>query len=514
MKKHFFIKLLTFFTVICLSVNFFACTANNGTNVPQTSNEPEKIDVTSVTLNKTEMELLEDEAFTLSATVLPENADDKSLVWKSSDESCAIVSEGVVLAVSEGVAEITATSKNGIVAKCTVTVKVDKEPYTFSKFHITTNNGKAITSKDDYVKCTVSVTNASKKYCFENLTGKIKGRGNSTWDMPKKPYKLKFDEKIDLFGNGSSKTWTIIANYADPSLIRNHLAYVLADCFDTLESTTKLHTVDLYVNGKYDGVYLICEQNETGKNRVDISEELDVLDTGYLIELDARAATEGELGTHYFSVASYFHVIKGPDVEDENFTPEHFEFIKNYVITSYNLLLNLADFDQVCEYIDVETFADAYIIHEIMGSVDVGYSSFYMHKDAGGKLKAGPLWDFDISSGNCNYQPNAINTEYLWARDNLWYKKLLKYDEFKALVAQKLNTFDYQKIIDDEIAEILLYEDAYEKNFERWNILGKYVWPNSNKVASIKTWKGQVEYVQQWLTQKLNYIKTVYTVSE
>ncbi|MBR6773050.1 MAG: Ig-like domain-containing protein [Clostridia bacterium] len=482
--------------------------SNNGKVAVCTVNVEEKIvDVESVTFDVTSVELWEGESYSLTATILPADSTDASLVWESSDDTSVTVANGEIYAYSGGVAEITATAHNGMVAKCTVTVKADIEPYTFSRMDIKTQNSASITSKEEYVICGVTVSNAIRKFCFESAPARIKGRGNSTWGMPKKPYKLKFDKKTDLFGNGKAKEWTLIANYCDPSLVRNHLAYSLANQFDTLESTTKIHTVDLYLNGTYQGVYLVCEQNEAGETRVNIDEDVYKIDTGYLIELDSRAPSEGKEGVDYF-VSKGNYAIKSPDVEDPAFSSEHVNFIKKYVDDAY--AATKKDWATTCEYLDVQTFADAYIIHEMFSMVDVGFASFYMHKDAGGKLKAGPLWDLDVSSGNCDYHENAVRTDYMWAANNAWYGKLIAHKEFKELISQRLQTFDYQKFIDDAIAEILKYEKAYERNFEVWKTLGVYVWPNTPEMVNITTWRGHVEYLHNWLTEKLTYMISQY----
>ena len=92
---------------------------------------------------------------------------------------------------------------------------------------INTVDEAPILDKENYVTCSISVSNAKAEYCFNELSAGIRGRGNTTWNMPKKPYKVKFDSKIDLFGNGAAKKWTLIANYSDPSLIRKYLAYMI-----------------------------------------------------------------------------------------------------------------------------------------------------------------------------------------------------------------------------------------------------------------------------------------------
>ena len=207
--------------------------------------------------------------------------------------------------------------------------------------------------------------------------------------------------------------------------------------------------VDVYVNGSYDGVYTVCEQVEVGKNRVEIDESYDTTDTGYLIEMDMRAPSEGKENLDYFTLnhpeKAIHYAVKSPDTEDEEYTEEHTAFIKSY-LEECLAALESGDFERVKEYVDVKSFADSYIINELFHCVDVGYSSFYMYKEKGGKLTSGPLWDYDLSLGNCAYNSDAINAEFLWAKnDNYWYSALLEYGEFYTLVAEKLA--DYAAVI-------------------------------------------------------------------
>ena len=250
---------------------------------------------------------------------------------------------------------------------------------------INTENALPIISKDEYLKCNVSVTNANYEFRFDNKDAKIKGRGNSTWNMPKRPYKLKFDKKIDLFGNGEAKTWVLLANYCDKSLLRNHIAYNLGAKMG-LETTTTSVFIDLYLNGIYQGVYEVCEQNEAGKNRVEISESLDTLDTGYLLELDGRIIGEGGVeGIDYFWLQGKSYAIKSPDTEDVDFTEEHNNYIKNYLSNCYDAIVD-KNWTLITELVDVDTFARSYIVNEIMKVGDIGYTSFYLYKKESGKL--------------------------------------------------------------------------------------------------------------------------------
>lgn len=379
---------------------------------------------------------------------------------------------------------------------------------------ISTENGAAILSKEEYVKCNVSVSNSAFNFEFENLSGKIRGRGNSTWLMPKKPYKLKFDKKIDLFGHGEAKTWTLIANYCDQSLARNYLAYELGRLLGS-EYCTTTQFIDLYVNGTYQGVYLICEQNEAGTNRVEIDESITDVNTGYLLEIDRRAPEEGAVeNVDYFVFKDKPYVIKSPDTEDKNYNETFLNYIKNYIETSYDAILS-KDIAQIESYIDINSFAKSYIVHEMVKSLDISGLSFYLYKDKDGMLKSGPLWDFDISSGNYDYGIDNPGTSYtrLWAKEvNDWYIGLLEVPEYKDLVGQYLknNYINILREINTSLDGLMAMRNSFERNFDRWDILGKYVWPNSAEMVAISTWEGQVEYLRQWILKSLDFMYNHY----
>lgn len=363
-----------------------------------------------------------------------------------------------------------------------------------------------ITSKEIYLNCSVSVENTEAQYSFENAAARIRGRGNSTWDYEKKPYRLKFNSSTDMFGNGAAKDWTLIANHSDLSMSRNYLAQSLASIFDSISATTSVQFVELYLNYEYKGVYLLCEQIEVQKTRVDISEDLSSVDTGYLLELDGRA--DG----YAFTVNGKYYVIKSPDTDDTAFTTEHRDFISAYLSDCLNAARQ-KDYERVKELIDVESFAEAYIIHEIFNSADVGYASFYLYKEAGGKLYAGPVWDFDRSLGIVGNTLGAKEAENLWAKaQNPWFGALLTHDGFLELVSQKLN--DSKTAIENKLSECYAYlyknRDSFDRNFVRWEILGTFVWPNDDELTELDTWDLQVEYTRDYITRSLDYIYYVY----
>lgn len=184
---------------------------------------------------------------------------------------------------------------------------------------INTKGAQEITSKEEELSSVVYiVSEEGKKLLATEKTG-VRGRGNASWNFPKKPYRLKFDEKQQLLdAPAKAKKWTLINNYGDKTLMRNILAFELSRRFG-LAYTPYCHPVDVVLNGEYRGCYQLCDQIEVNKNRVNITEmepedvALPELSGGYLIEVDAYASTEA---SHFYSTLGTPVTIKSPDDED------------------------------------------------------------------------------------------------------------------------------------------------------------------------------------------------------
>lgn len=399
-------------------------------------------------------------------------------------------------------------------------------------FNIVTENMQAVTSKETYLNSSITLFNTDEEYCFSDVSAGIRGRGNFTWGAEKKPYRIKFDKKTELFGCGyKQKSWVLLANYYDKSLSRNYIAYELSKRFDGIAFSSMHIPVEVYLNGEYLGVYLLCDQMQTGKGRVDISEDYEEngADTGYLLEFDGYAEREGVENKDYFKIVSEdfgetLYKIKTPDTDEKAYkeNPEPYvSYIKNYIETCMTVLEN-GDWDNVNDYIDVESFVDTYIIQELLCNLDVDWSSFYLYKEKGGKLYAGPIWDLDMSSGNCNTLGVGISPdrELVVSMLNSWYKALMNYSEFKSLVKEKLTVTYKQKILDtiellDCDNENGIYrkgEKALLRNFEKYKILGTYTWPNPHSVAIIDTVDGQIEYLRRWLLLRYYYLVECYNI--
>ncbi len=465
------------------------------------------------------------------------------VTFESSDTALGTVSGNLNQIITEGEygATVTATAtKNGYKFLCwsngekshTINYSPTESTTVYAIFvedffelpviSISTVNGANIVSKDTYLDCLVRALE-NGEIALSNRSAKVRGRGNTSWEeSDKKPYKLKFDEKTSLLGMTEAKDFTLIPNYTDKSLIRNYITYQVAKELSHLGETPDCVLCELWLNGEYRGVYLACEQIEVNGGRVEIEDDLSKTDIGYLIELDGRGdglnfKVETTLKNNAAALGTKserIYVIKSPDPDSPYLYSTHIAFIRDYV-TSCMRALESKDYERVKSLIDVDSFAQAYIVFELFRGADVGWSSFFLHKDAGGKIECGPVWDFDRAIGNIDYNRDAYKIDNLYAKNNNeWFFGLLQFEEFKALVSKYLS--EYKPIIEKTLSDA--YDYAYScslsfnRNFEKWDILNIYVRPNCAEMVAAKTWEEQVAFVQLYVAQSLSYMCGEYGV--
>lgn len=267
----------------------------------------------------------------------------------------------------------------------------------------------------------------------------IKGRGNSTWKMEKKPYNIKLDKKADLFGMGKSKKWSLIANHGDTSLMRNSIIYSVAG--QVLDYTPKYTPVDLYINNDYMGSYILTTRVEADDNRVEIDDldganedanpdvDFDTLDRGGVYgtfsgllegtqkwveipndpeDISGGYLMELEIADRYPTEISGFVTDDGQPVifkNPEYATESEIKYISDVYQSFEDAVMSEDGYNDDGEYYtelcDVETFQLFYAVNEWASNMDCGLTSTYMYKPANDdKIYAGPVWDFDIAFGN------------------------------------------------------------------------------------------------------------------
>ena len=355
----------------------------------------------------------------------------------------------------------------------------------------------------------------------------INVRGKSSAGFPKKQYHFETwneydqDKDVSILGFPADSDWVLQGPYSDKSLMRNFLTYKWANDLGQYAVRTRYIEMFLNTNGggisssDYIGVYILMEKIKRGADRVDIA-ELQPSDNaepqisgGYIFKKD-----KADPGETVFRTNSGLEVrVVEPKMVD--ITPEQVDWLRNY-LNQFEAILYGANFwDPVngyARYIDVGSFIDVHILVELTKNIDGFRLSTYMFKDRNGKIHMGPVWDYNLSLGNANYLEGWIPTGWYYpligGGDYPWWRRLfedpafvLRYaDRWFELRENLLSTGQLLQDIDDTAA---LLDEAQVRNFDRWHILGSYVWPNW---FIANTYNEEINWMSGWLEQRLNWM--------
>jgi hypothetical protein len=363
----------------------------------------------------------------------------------------------------------------------------------------------------------------------------IEIRGSSSQMFPKKNYGFEtwdaFSNEIDtsLLGMPAENDWILNASYTDKTLLRNTLGYQI--WMNMGYYATRYRYVEVFINNTYKGVYVFSEKIKRDKDRVDIAKMNNTMNTGdkltggYIFKID-----RGEGWTSSFpspnnpSLSIYFQY-EYPKYDD--ITDQQKQYLQAYV-NWFEMALDAPNFaDPVVgwrKYAVEETFVDYFIQNEFCKNVDGYRLSTFIQKERdseGGKLRMGPVWDFDLAWHNADYCEGDLYTGWAYQfpcvedyfQLPFWWERLLqdtvfannvqcKWKLLRDTYLSKARVFEY---IDTTAA---LLEQAQQRNFQTWPILGTYVWPNpwpypttyAGEIASIKSW---ISYRLAWLDQNM-----------
>ena len=392
------------------------------------------------------------------------------------------------------------------------------------KFYVTTEIPFSQIGKDEYVAASFELTLGTKQYASGNYsgTGSIKGRGNTSWGQPKKPYSIKLDSKKSLLDIPKTKKYAIIPSYSDPSLIRNYLTYKSGLMLDGIGYVPKCEFVEVYLNGSYNGIYLLVERVSIESNKIDIEEaNADELTGGYLIEKDISGKID-------FSEDQWFNcpywanqdrdyfVLKEPEPEDASLLSDMLSYLTNYMQALHNAIMGTSG-ESYTKYVDTPSWIDFIIVQELAKNIDGNLkTSCYMYKQAqDDHLYMTAPWDFDLAYGNpettwnnADHQHNdyydcpdaqspadfmTINSSCPWF-DHLYDD----HEEFRAALMEKYA--EYRRSMIPFMLRTLDSQGAYlyEAAVRNDNMWGKNF---NNGVSSLRNWfTSRVAWLDgQWL---------------
>lgn len=387
------------------------------------------------------------------------------------------------------------------------------------KIYIHTENNAEILDKENYVNSTVRIEDPSKIYTdgtpFESTAG-IRGRGNSTWDMPKKPYKIKLDKAANLLGiNSDDKDWALLANYSDKSLLRNIVAFKISEIVG-MRWTPKSVSAEVYLNDKYLGVYTLTDHKEVSEKRLNLNlaEENGAVEGDYFMELDFHY-DEGE--RFKTDLKQLPIMLKDP----EEVSAEQFNFVKDFFNKAEAVLYSdkFTDPEEgYHKYIDINSFVDYFIVQELSKNCDGNMrGSCYLSIIDNKIIEQSFVWDFDIAFGNAKH----IVTEQGASSDgptgwyiktcSPWFDQLFKDPKFVQAVKDKWNAVKPQLnmlpfFVTQHYNQL---KAAAARNFGKiedggagWNV-HEIMWPN---YVDRGEYKNEVDFLISFIQQRMAWL--------
>ena len=476
--------------------------------------------------------MFEGEMRRLNYTVHTPEGAEGDVVWQASGD-CVTVENGVVYAKREGFSILSGGGESTSIVRVL--------PKELPILNIDTS-GVAITSKENYVDCRVDLSTSNADYCFEGARGGIRIRGNSTSSRPKKPYRIKFDSKRNLLGMNEGeefKSWVLLAEWFDASMLHNSTSLSLASVILT-EYSSDWRNVNVYINGKYQGVYLLAEQSEINENRVDIEEagkdsaeirsgylfEQEASSTNPLLTLDVRAYQYTNFLGTYKPHTQYFKW----ELKNDDTSPEQTEFAKRYLKNVFKII-HAATYDgnyfaldenanivksnyknaeeTISALIDVDSLARKYIHSELTCNWDDRQKSYFMYVDFSeggtGLLTFACPWDFDHAFYQYGTYKYADTEAYFALNRNVWYAMLLNHEFIRARVAaiwQEVyaNTNGFDSVLDMMLQITRNYEVDFRQDADMWNR------GSDGRPAGVADRLTQVASSYQWLIKRIAWM--------
>ena len=342
---------------------------------------------------------------------------------------------------------------------------VDQIPH----LYIDTENQQPIDEKKVYRKGTLRVVGGNEYEDFEGGMS-IRGRGNSTWGMPKKPYRIKLDAAASLLGLSAEKDWVLLQNYIDPSLMCNAVAMKAGQLLE-MPFTHHMIPVDVTLNGEYIGSYTFTEHKEVEDNRINVGKD------GWLIELDINYDEDFKFISSKFELPV---MIQYPELdkmaENEALT------ISNEMESDFNAMEELIFAESFpnnnyLDYFDADAFVNYLIVYTLTGNQEINHpKSTYIYKKKGEKYNMGPIWDFDWAFGYEGSGDHFVDPSrsLFWSGDakgTRFFSKLTQDPAIQDLYRTewtKFKTHKYPLLVEyiKEYAETI--RESHAKDQERW----------------------------------------------
>lgn len=372
---------------------------------------------------------------------------------------------------------------------------------------------------------------------FNHYNGKIgiEIRGQSSQMFPMKSYSIELwdvaGNSVDrsLFGLPKESDWVLYAPYNDKTLMHNFLAYTLAR--ETGHWAANCRYVEVMINGDYKGIYVLMEKIKRGSGRVNISKlnatdiSGDAVTGGYIFSIDKEADA-------WYSAYQPLYSTQGQRIRFSyvypkitSIVPEQQNWLRSYVDSFENAMNGVGYQDKQNgwrRFADEASFIDYFLINELSRNVDGYRLSTYFYKDRqskGGRIVAGPVWDYDLAFRNANYCNGSDTTGWAWTFNQtcpqdfwqvpFWWYRLDKDSAFQSGLRCRWKQLRQTTFSDARINTLIdsivnLTAEARQRHFQRWPVLGNYIWPNPSPIPT--TYAEEIFVLKEWLSSRISWI--------
>ena len=433
------------------------------------------------------------------------------------------------------------------------------------RIDITTEGGQGIHSKDYYVNSTISVSRCDEAYVLNDCAAGVRVRGNSTAAAPKKPYRIKFETKQSMLGLNDGekfKSWCLMADYFDSSMLRTWATFAFAELLlGGKYYSSDCTPVEVYVNGEYMGVYLLCEQTQIDNDRIDIYEAEDgdpSLEIGYLMigqggrndepesivvwpQITVRDRTGAEM---YFDGMNFALSGSGYTQAQKDYVSTYTSAVFKVVAAAlyeeryYNLdrngnmtlrpkseLQGMTKQEKQISTIDavfnIESAVRMCILDEIAKNLDAMTFNMYvdLSPNGDGRLTLAAPWDFDFAMANTHYSTThassgfyATNLSYSEGmRTNLWYVMLGSIDWFEDMCKDVWKDYypQLQAVAMEVLDRTYRYAEAYDRDWDRWGAGINRSLIHHHCQADLQSFKKHADagrFLNSWLLARLKWL--------
>lgn len=310
----------------------------------------------------------------------------------------------------------------------------------------------------------------------------IRGRGNSSWEFAKKPYRLKFDKKVSLCGLPKAKSYVLLANYSDCSLIQNSLAFEIGKMLE-LPFTNRGIPVDVKLNGIYKGSYLLTNKPGINSGSVDIDE-----DNSIMWELDVAYDEDYKFRSPLLDLPV---MAVDPDLDDEKF-----EYWKNDFIEMEKAAIK----GEASDLVDMDMLARYLLVYEVLKNDEIGWpKSVKLFKSKGEKYIFGPIWDFDTAMGKV-WKSDAYTTDNI--KEPVWKNRIISYLEEDSQFKEAFK--NHWGNIKNRLPEIIDFIDSYSSTLYNSAIRNQMLW------RELEDFPTSVNKMKEWITLRFNALDQLY----